>query len=86
MDKTDRSFNNIKELIDFIRDFEAAKNGKKSLNLEGISLEDFKKDISFTFNERLAQKNLTIDYKDSLPKDCQFFLVKYAESLKTSLH
>lgn len=87
LEKTHHATTNIKELIEFVREFEAAKSGKKSLTLVGMTLDELKKDLLFTFEEKFMAKNLNFKFIDNLPKDAKFLVepISFKNSVMNNL-
>lgn len=57
-----RSSDNIKDIINHIREIDQLKSGKKVLTLTPVSVEDIFEECRYTFLEKLKQKELSLNF------------------------
>ena len=81
--KINRAIENINELVDSIKDYEAIKNGKKEFFLEDINFDDVINHTKFMFQDRADEKQIYLSFHNEIPEGVR--LKVEATSFKNSV-
>lgn len=68
MQKISRAVDNITELLNSVKDYEAIKSGKKEFELVNVNFDEILKNTDFTFSDKASEKNIKLDLINNIPE------------------
>ena len=69
IDKVKRSIDNILEIVDTVKEYEALESGKKELKFEKIGLSSIMENANFFFKDRMEEKKITFTCLNNVPEE-----------------
>jgi signal transduction histidine kinase len=69
IDKVKRSINNILEIVDTVKEYQALESGKKELEFEKIGLSSIIENTNFFFKDRMEEKKITFTCINNVPEE-----------------
>ncbi len=70
--RIDKYTREIKNILDYVREMEAQKAGKKSIDIEALRVKDCLQETIFNMEKLLAAKNIKIEFKEFPDQEVKF--------------